>query len=135
MQAHVMAAKAAVDALCSSVAIELGPQGVTSNVIAPGAIEETEGIERLVSDEMRDKARRRAPLGRNGIVKEIADAAIYLFSDAGNYVNGAVLVVDGGQWRAPSLWGMDGDMQYPEVLFKKEPLRMAKTGRESKAKL
>jgi peroxisomal 2,4-dienoyl-CoA reductase len=136
LQAHVMAAKAAVDALSSSAALELGPRGMTSNVIAPGPIKGTEGMERLVSDEMRSKApTRTVPLGRYGTVKEIADAAIYLLSDAGNYVNGEVLVVDGGDWRAPSVWGMDGDMQYPETLLRLEPLKGAKTGRESKAKL
>lgn len=41
------------------------------------------------------------PLGRYGSVKEIADGTVYIFSDAGNYVNGEVLVIDGGQWRSP----------------------------------
>jgi 2,4-dienoyl-CoA reductase [(3E)-enoyl-CoA-producing], peroxisomal len=130
MQAHAMAAKAAIEALSSSAAIELGPRGVTSNAISPGPIEGTEGMERLVSDEMRAKAlKRTVPLGRYGTVKEIADAAVYLFSDAGNYVNGEVLVVDGGDWRGPSVWGMDGDMQYPRVLLREEPLKGAKTGK------
>jgi peroxisomal 2,4-dienoyl-CoA reductase len=46
-QAHVSAAKAAIDALSAVVAVEEGPHGVRSNVIAPGAIAGTEGMDRL----------------------------------------------------------------------------------------
>lgn len=135
MQSHVMAAKAAVDALSSGAAIELGPRGITSNVIAPGPIANTEGMERLVSDKMRGNARRTVPVGRYGLVKEIADATVYLFADTGNYVNGAVLVVDGGAWRAPSVWGMDGDMQYPDTVLAGAIPKGAKSGKKEKAKL
>jgi len=134
-QTHVMAAKAAVDALSSGAAIELGPRGVTSNVIAPGPIADTEGMERLVGDEMRNTARKSVPIGRWGKVKEIADATVYLFSDAGNYVNGSVLVVDGGDWRAPTVWGMDGDMQYPDTVLAGAIPKGAKSGKKEKAKL
>ncbi len=134
-QAHVMAAKSAVDALSTSAALELGPRGITSNVIAPGPIAGTEGMERLSSDQHREHAgRRTVPLGRYGTVKEIADATVYLFSDTGNYVNGTILVVDGGDWRAPSVWGMDGDMQYPDTVLKGEIPKGAKTGQEGKKK-
>jgi len=133
MQAHVMAAKAGVDALSSSAALELGPRGMTSNIISPGPIGGTEGMERLVGDQHRASApRRTVPLGRYGTVKEIADATVYLFSDAGSYVNGAVLVVDGGDWRAPNVWGMDGDMQYPDAVLKGEAPKGAKSGREER---
>ncbi|KAH0563031.1 hypothetical protein GP486_002405 [Trichoglossum hirsutum] len=98
LQTHVSAAKASVDALSTSVAIELGPRGLTSNVIAPGAIGETEGMERLVRKEDVAAFEKEIPSGRYGTVKDIADATVYLFSDAGNYVNGDVLVVDGGGW-------------------------------------
>jgi peroxisomal 2,4-dienoyl-CoA reductase len=133
-----MAAKAAVDALSTSAALELGPRGITSNVIAPGPIGGTEGMERLSSrkhKESKDGPRRTVPLGRFGTVKEIADAGIYIFSDAGNYVNGATIVVDGGDWRAPSVWGMDGDMQYPDTVLSGEVPKTAKSGRKEKAKL
>jgi 2,4-dienoyl-CoA reductase [(3E)-enoyl-CoA-producing], peroxisomal len=135
-QAHVMAAKAAVDALSSSAALELGPRGITSNVIAPGPIGGTEGMERLSSKEhAKTGPRRTVPIGRWGTVKEIADAGVYIFSDAGNYVNGATLVVDGGDWRAPSAWGIDGDMQYPDHILTGEIPKSAKSGRKEKAKL
>lgn len=128
-----MAAKAGVDALSSSAALELGPRGITSNVISPGPIGGTEGMERLVGDKLRAEApKRTVPLGRYGTVKEIADATVYLFSDTGSYVNGAVLVVDGGNWRAPSVWGSDGDMQYPESLLQGVMPKGAKSGREER---
>ena len=136
LQSHVMAAKAAVDAISSSAALELGPRGITSNVIAPGPIGGTEGMERLSSKEYAEIGPRRTiPIGRWGTVKEIADAGVYIFSDAGNYVNGATLVVDGGDWKAPSVWGLDGDMQYPDTMLREEVPKSAKTGRKEKAKL
>ena len=92
LQTHVSVAKAGVDALSHSVAIEFGPRGVTSNVIAPGPIQGTEGIERLSRPEDRKVSMRNIPLGRMGKVKEIADGTVYLFGDAGNFVNGQILV-------------------------------------------
>ena len=85
-------AKAGVDVLSASCAIELGPRGITSNIISPGAIAGTEGFERLAPKQHRGHAARGIPLGRVGTVKDISDATVYLFSDAGNYVNGEVLV-------------------------------------------
>jgi 2,4-dienoyl-CoA reductase [(3E)-enoyl-CoA-producing], peroxisomal len=112
LQSHVAAAKAGVDALSATAAIEYGPRGITSNVITPGPIAGTEGMERLGSkdDENSGSAFKRIPLQRYGTVKEIADGTIYLFSDAGNYVTGEVLVIDGANWRSPSAMG---GLQYP----------------------
>ena len=73
MQAHVSAAKAAVDALSWVAAAEFGPFGVRSNVIAPGGIEETEGALRLVPQNLLNKTRQGVPLGRLGTVEDIAD--------------------------------------------------------------
>ena len=92
LQAHVCAAKAAVDALSATTAIEFGPHGVTSNVIAPGAVAETEGMERLATKSSIKGVEKRVPLGRIGNVKDIADATVYLCSDAGAFMNGAVMV-------------------------------------------
>ena len=83
LQTHVGAAKAGVDSLSNSVAIEYGPRGLTSNVIAPGPIEATEGMSRLSRNS--EKAWSWIPSGRLGTVREIADATVYLFSGAGNY--------------------------------------------------
>jgi peroxisomal 2,4-dienoyl-CoA reductase len=49
-------------------------------------------VARLSKEESRDKSAKAIPAGRYGSVKEISDATVYLFSDAGNYVNGEVLV-------------------------------------------
>lgn len=92
LQSHVSVAKAGVDAMAMSVAIEQGPKGITSNVIAPGPIADTEGVARLSRTDTREKSAKTIPSGRYGTVKEIADATVYLFSDSGNYVNGEVLV-------------------------------------------
>ena len=78
--------------MAHAVCIEQGPWGVTSNVIAPGPIAGTEGMERLAKHSDVAGSQKRIPAGRWGTVKEIADATVYLFSDAGNYVNGEILV-------------------------------------------
>lgn len=136
MQAHVAAAKASVDSISSSVALEFGPYGVTSNVIAPGGIEGTEGLERLTSIKFSKDAAKHIPLGRWGTIRDIADATVYVFSDAGNYVNGDVLVVDGADWRNKGMGvGRDPDMQYPDFLLKGEFSKSIKSGRKEKPKL
>lgn len=94
-QAHVSAAKAGVDALSAVLAVEEGPHGVRSNVIAPGPIAGTEGMERLSVKNNTDR-QFAYPSGRAGHVKDIANAAIFLFSDAASYITGQVLPVDGG---------------------------------------
>lgn len=101
LQGHAAAAKAGVDAISATAALEYGPRGITSNVITPGPIEGTEGMARLgdKESEASGDAQRRNPLGRYGTVKEIADGTVYLFSDAGSFVNGEVLVIDGGNCR------------------------------------
>lgn len=133
LQTHVMVAKAGVDAMSTGVAIEYGPRGITSNIISPGPIAGTEGMERLASDDIRGKAEalRKEPLGRYGTVKEIADATVYLFSDAGSYVNGHVLVVDGSSWRVSS--GTMGDhLKYPDFLLNDTPITGVKGQKKSK---
>jgi peroxisomal 2,4-dienoyl-CoA reductase len=98
MQLHVSAAKAGVDALTRNLAVEWGRQGIRVNAIAPGPIEDTEGMKRLVPPEIKEKLRRRVPLGRLGRINDIEQSAVFLCSDAASFINGTVLVVDGGQW-------------------------------------
>jgi len=100
MQLHVSAAKAGVDALTRNLAVEWGRYGIRANAIAPGPIEDTEGMKRLVPEPIKEKLRQRVPLGRFGLIKDIEAAAVFLCSDAASYINGAVLVVDGGHWLA-----------------------------------
>lgn len=136
LQTHVAAAKAAIDSLMGSVALEYGPYGVTANVVAPGGIDGTEGMERLASkelmEEQRKKGARGIPSGRWGSVRDIADATVYVFSDAGNYVNGATIVVDGAAWRRQGgmAVGLDAGMEYPDFLFKGEISKNLKSGRK-----
>ena len=92
LQTHVSAAKAAVDSLSASCAVELGPRGVTSNVISPGAIGGTEGVERLVKKEQLEAVAKATPMGRLGSVRDVADATVWLCSEAGGFVNGTVVV-------------------------------------------
>lgn len=136
LQAHVSAAKAAIDALTASVALEYGPSGVTANSLAPGAIEGTEGMERLASSLVaasRDRGRD-VPSGRWGCVRDIADATVYLLGDAGNYVNGTTLVVDGAGWRRQAVTGvgLDPGMKYPDFLVNGVVSRNLKDGRKAK---
>jgi 2,4-dienoyl-CoA reductase [(3E)-enoyl-CoA-producing], peroxisomal len=100
MQLHVSAAKAGVDALTRNLAVEWGRYGIRVNAIAPGPIADTEGMKRLVPEPIKEKLQQRVPLGRFGLIKDIEAAAVFLCSDAASYINGAVLVVDGGHWLA-----------------------------------
>lgn len=99
-QLHVAAAKAGVDALTRNLAVEWGRYGIRVNGIAPGPIEDTEGMKRLVPAPLKEKLLRRIPLGRFGRTRDIENAAIFLCSDAASFINGETLVVDGGNWLA-----------------------------------
>lgn len=99
-QIHVSAAKAAVDAMTRNLAVEWGKFGIRVNGIAPGAIEDTEGMKRLLPDELKEKLQKRIPLRRFGRIADIEQAAIFLCSDAASYISGETLVVDGAQWLA-----------------------------------
>jgi len=94
-QAHVSAAKAAVDALSAALAVEEGSRGVRSNVITPGPVADTEGMARLAPKSERSDLLSTIPMGRFGDSKDIANAVIFLFSDAASYISGCVFVVDG----------------------------------------
>jgi 2,4-dienoyl-CoA reductase [(3E)-enoyl-CoA-producing], peroxisomal len=97
-QSHVSAAKAGVDALTRNLAVEWGPLGIRTNGIAPGVIDGTEGVRRLLAEDGRSRVEAVVPLGRLGAIDDIARAAVFLCSDAASYINGATLVVDGGLW-------------------------------------
>src|SRR5450759_793318 len=98
MQAHVCAAKAGVDMLTKCLAIEWGPDGVRVNSIAPGAVDDTEGMKRLApTPEIKKQLARSIPLRRFATKDEIADLALFLSSDAARFITGAVVVCDGGQ--------------------------------------
>jgi 3-oxoacyl-[acyl-carrier protein] reductase len=87
--------KHGVIGLTRSLAVELGAQGVTVNCVCPGPI--NTGMTAVIPDEAKQKfARRRVPLRRYGEPEEVAHATLSLVLPAASYINGAVLVVDGG---------------------------------------
>jgi NAD(P)-dependent dehydrogenase (short-subunit alcohol dehydrogenase family) len=91
------AAKAAVINLTMSLAVELGSAGIRVNAVAPGTIVTTKS-----ADPEDDAGRAAIPLGRRGLPREIAGAALYLLSDLATFVSGQVLAVDGGSSVKPS---------------------------------
>ncbi|MEE9588248.1 MAG: SDR family oxidoreductase [Hyphomicrobiaceae bacterium] len=105
LQVHACAAKAGVDQVTRTLALEWGPEGIRVNSISPGPIQGTEGMERLgpgaSSPEAHERLVRSVALRRMGEPEDIADAALFLASDAARYISGVVLPVDGG-------WGVVG---------------------------
>ncbi|KAH9931300.1 uncharacterized protein B0H18DRAFT_991037 [Fomitopsis serialis] len=115
-QVHVSAAKAAVDATSAVLAVEEGPFGVRSNVIAPGPIGGTEGVDRLSPKGKSHAAN--IPLGRAGHLHDIANATVFLFSDAASWVTGQVLPVDGGSEHLRQFL-----LPYPEALINPDAVK------------
>lgn len=93
-QANYSAAKAGIEGFTRSLARELGSRNVRVNAIAPGFIE-TDMTDVLKLD-MREAIQKQIPLGRFGKPEDIANAVVYLCSDAGSYLHGTVLTIDGG---------------------------------------
>lgn len=99
--AHAGAAKAGIMSLIRTLSSEWGPDGIRCNTIAPGAIGDTEGVKRIYEDTGVASAQLSSiPLGEFGKTSDIAEAAVFLCSDAGSYITGTDLVVDGGRNRS-----------------------------------
>ena len=99
---HYSIAKAGVHMATKVMALEWAPFNIRVNCIAPGAIDTRlyDAIFTLMPDEQaeeqKENARQRIPMGRVGEPREIADAILYLASDASSYVTGQSFAVDGG---------------------------------------
>ncbi|MDE1996113.1 MAG: SDR family oxidoreductase [Rhizobiaceae bacterium] len=104
LQSPFIAAKAGIIHVTRSMALELGPQGIVTNCIAPGSIM-TELTKKLFYGDdgtfagKTEAFMQHLPLGRPGMPEEIAEATLFLSSSACRYVNGQTLAVDGG-WTA-----------------------------------
>jgi peroxisomal 2,4-dienoyl-CoA reductase len=114
--AHATAAKAGVDALTKTLAVEWAPQGIRINAIAPGPIP-TEGVKKafmppadsgiadvfaVANERMEKYARAAISLGRWGSPRDIANMVAYLASPGGDWITGSIFVVDGGEWLSKS---------------------------------
>jgi 2,4-dienoyl-CoA reductase [(3E)-enoyl-CoA-producing], peroxisomal len=110
LMAHATAAKAGIDALTRTLALEWARHGIRVNAVAPGPIP-TEGVKKAfsappdaahdvfsVERAMEEYARRAIPLARMGSPRDIANMVAFLASPAGDWITGAIMVVDGGEW-------------------------------------
>lgn len=92
-------AKAGVVAMTRSLAVEWGRHGIRLNAIAPGPIRTEGAFSRLLPNEAAEKeAIKHIPAGRLGTQEELAELAAFLVSDAGEWIRGEVVVLDGGEW-------------------------------------
>ena len=112
--AHATAAKAGIDALTKTLALEWAKDRVRINAVAPGPIP-TEGVKKAFAPPpsadgvvdvfaqeraMESYARNMIPLQRFGSPEDIANMVAFLASPAGAWITGAIMVVDGGEWLA-----------------------------------
>lgn len=93
-------AKAGVLAMTRSLAVEWAKYGIRSNAIAPGPFPTKGAWDRLLPGDLAEKfdMAKKVPLGRVGNHQELANLAAYLVSDFSAYINGEVIVLDGGEW-------------------------------------
>lgn len=95
-QAHYCASKAGINLLIKSMAISLGPHGITCNAVLPGTVETDINREALSDPEVRDYWVKRGPIGGLGQPEDIAGPVLFFASDDSAWCTGSMLVVDGG---------------------------------------
>jgi 3-oxoacyl-[acyl-carrier protein] reductase len=94
-QANYAATKAGLLGFTKSLALEMASRNITANAICPGFID-TDMTAAALTDDLRARALERVPLGRLGTPDDIANAVVFLASDAAGYITGQTLAVDGG---------------------------------------
>ena len=91
---HYSASKAGIICFTKTLARELAPYGINVNCVAPGPIDTP--MFQLFSKETRESIIKRIPLGRIGEPRDVAEAVLFLVSDAAKYITGETLDVNGG---------------------------------------
>jgi len=117
-------AKSAVLAMTKSLAVEWGPKGIRTVAIAPGPFP-TAGASGQLRLEGRDASLMRNPMGRNGEHSELADLASFLVSDRAGYINGEMVVIDGGAHLRSS--GAEDLLQWTEAQWAESRAARAKS--------
>lgn len=92
---HYCTSKGGINSFTRALALELAPQQITVNAIAPGATE-TPGASQGLNDDAKKQTVAAIPLGRMGSADDIAQGVLYLASDKANYVTGQIITIDGG---------------------------------------
>ena len=93
-QVNYAASKAGLVGMARSIARELGPRGITANVVAPGFVDTD--MTRALSEARRQEILEQIPLGRYATPEEVAATVVWLASPAAGYITGAIIPVDGG---------------------------------------
>lgn len=112
LQIHASAAKAAIDSMTRSWALEWGKYKIRSNGIAPGFICGTLGYEKIIAGENGEgaiQAIQNTPLNSVGTPWDVAMGVLYLCSDAAKFITGTTIMIDGGQYVFKSPIHLDND--------------------------
>jgi NAD(P)-dependent dehydrogenase (short-subunit alcohol dehydrogenase family) len=96
-RAHNITAKAGLHGLAKALAREFGPDGITANTVAPGAIDTLRDWSQY-KHQAKEQIEKEIPLGRFGDVKEVAAACSFLAADGGGFTSGQVIHVNGGHY-------------------------------------
>ncbi len=103
-------------ALAKALAVEFGPFGIAANTIAPGIIETTrDAVHYPDFAEAYEKRRQTMPVRRLGRVEDVADACLYLCSEAGGFFTGQVMHVNGGEFIAESGFAPESLMTFAHL--------------------
>uniref|UniRef100_A0A2C9L9C3 Peroxisomal 2,4-dienoyl-CoA reductase [(3E)-enoyl-CoA-producing] n=1 Tax=Biomphalaria glabrata TaxID=6526 RepID=A0A2C9L9C3_BIOGL len=98
LQAHAGSAKAAIEALTKHQALEWGQQGIRILCVAPGPIDDTEGMRRLGGGIPKEILNSVIPIGRMGTRKEIGEICLFLVTDMAGLITSSTVIADGAAW-------------------------------------